>query len=670
MASASSATFASSAAHAAPARRVVLGAHRRAGVSVPARSARSVSHRLRASGPSDAADARGTATVTDASSSEASGSSGERADACEETFDTTNVSASVDEPSSSGDCPYTAVNDALGGILPTKSKVPPGGPAMLDSSVFFKSLLKAGTSPVGMPEAMLEWVALTGEETIGIKNVVGPLCVSTVDPDIVEYVCHTNAKNYKLRMLPDAFRYVIKNKGITGSDGAYNREHRRMCQKPFMNAFSLEQFSGRVEERVGALLDAWEKKCRSAGDAPLAVDVDDHSQRLTLDIVTSLAFNKDFKQVEGIDAALNGGKAPDETIITKVLDAYNDTSEIMGELFITPVPILRLQNFLGLGRVRELREGYAILEDVGCNHIIEERRAQLDENARKGDLRDYCLLDSLLRATDENGDPLPRDDVWGDVNDIMAAGHRTTASNLTVNLHHLSRMPEIQRKVAEEVACLNGRAPTFKDVQDGKLPYTQRVVKESLRKYAPINLFPRLVEDRDVLPSGHEVRPGDFILLSSWAMGRNPRVWADPDAFDPDRFTDENLRSNAERLARESAGADADEATIAMQMERMSRRIAGGRDFTYTPFGSGPRSCIGGTFALLATTVNLASMVQRFEFSVDPEKDPGFELPFFYDTTITFPSGAHVLATPRPSRLGAERAAEAPAEQPAAAGAR
>ena len=70
---------------------------------------------------------------------------------------------------------------------------------------------------------------------------------------------------------------------------------------------------------------------------------------------------------------------------------------------------------------------------------------------------------------------------------------------------------------------------------------------------------------------------------------------------------------------------------------------------------------------MLATTVNLASMVQRFEFSVDPEKDPGFELPFFYDTTITFPKGAHVLATPRRRRLGAERAA---AEQPAAAGAR
>jgi cytochrome P450 len=92
---------------------------------------------------------------------------------------------------------------------------------------------------------------------------------------------------------------------------------------------------------------------------------------------------------------------------------------------------------------------------------------------------------------------------------------------------------------------LGGRAPTFKDVQDGRLPYTQRVVKESLRKYAPINLFPRLVENDDVLPSGHKVSPGDFILLSSWAMGRNPKIWDNPNEFDPDRFTEENLRAQA-----------------------------------------------------------------------------------------------------------------------------
>ena len=560
---------------------------------------------------------------------------------------------------SGGDCPYTAAKEAVAAALPRYRKpIPEGGPPMLPSEVFLKSIIKAGSSPVGMPEAMLEWVDMTGHETIGIKNAIGPLCVSTVDPDIVEYVCHTNAKNYRLRMLPDAFRYVIKNKGITGSDGQYNREHRIMCQKPFMNGFSLSQFSHTVEERVGLLLDAWDKAAARDAGGRLTLDIDDHSQRLTLDIVTTLAFNKDFKQVEGIDAQLNGGKAPDDTIINKVLDAYNNTSEIMGELFITPVPILKLQKFFGIGRVRELVDDYKILEEVGIKHIINERRQQLEENAKRGDNEDYCLLDALLRAKDANGDPLPQEDIWGDVNDIMAAGHRTTASNLTVNLHHLARLPEVQRKVEEEVAALGGRQPTFADVQEGRLQYTQRVVKESLRKYAPINLFPRLVEDEDVLPTGHKVGPGDFILLSSWAMGRNPRVWDKPNNFDPDRFTEENLRKNAERLARESAGPDATEEELRLQMERMSRRIMAGRDFTYTPFGSGPRSCIGGTFALLATTVSLASVVQRFKIDVVAERDPGFEIPFLYDTTITFPKGVHVTAIARGNRLGADTASQ------------
>ena len=577
------------------------------------------------------------------------------------------------EAEKSGDCPYTAAKDAVSSMLSPamRNKMPEGGPVMLPSNAFFKSLLKAGSSPVGMPEAMLEWVNMTGHETVGIKNAVGPMCVSTVDPDIVEYVCHTNAKNYRLRMLPDAFRYVIKNKGITGSDGSYNREHRLMCQKPFMNSFSLEQFSHRVEERVGLLCDAWARAASNTDEGNLAIDIDDHSQRLTLDIVTSLAFNMDFKQVEGIDAQLNGGEGEarsrggggdlDYDIIDKVLHAYNNTSEIMGELFITPVPILKLQNLLGIGRVRELREGYAVLEDVGINHIIGRRRKELEENKQRGDNEDYCLLDVLLKATDADGNPLPKEDVWGDVNDIMAAGHRTTASNLTVNLHHLARLPEVQRKVEEEVAALGGRAPTFADVQEGRLQYTQRVVKESLRKYAPINLFPRVVEGDDTLPTGHEVKAGDFILLSSWAMGRNPRVWDEPDAFEPDRFTEESLRANSERLAKESCGPDATEEELRLQMERMSRRILAGRDFTYTPFGSGPRSCIGGTFALLATTVALATTVQRFKWSTVATKDPGFEIPFLYDTTITFPQGVHVTATPREVPLGATRGSESQA---------
>ena len=557
----------------------------------------------------------------------------------------------VVEVASGAACPYTAAKEALGfaGLPPTRPDAN-GNPAMIDSVSFLKSLVKAAQHPVGMPIAMLDWAAEKGE-CVGIKNAIGPFCVSILDPEIVEYVCFSNAKNYRLRMLPDAFRYVIQNKGITGSDGQYNREHRLMCQKPFINSFSLSQFSHTVEERIAYMCNTWQQAHAMDSSRPLEINIDYDSQQVTLDVIGKVAFAYDFGRCEAHEARTIRGEEDRNGNVSKLLDAYNGSSEIMGELFITPGPILKLQNFLGIGRVRELKEQYAILESVGTK-LMQERRAVVKERLAAGDEEDYCLLDVLVKAKDAEGKPLSDADLWGDINDIMAAGHRTTASNFTVNLWHVARYEHIQRAIEEEVAALGGRAPTFKDVQDGKLPYTQRVVKESLRKYAPINLFPRLAEGPDTLPSGHKVEAGDFILLSTYAMGRNPRVWEDPDKYDPDRFTDEALYAQAEKQA--SAVARGDPVKLEQARERMRRRMNAGRDFTYTPFGAGPRSCIGGVFALLAATTMLASTVQKFKLSKASHSKGanGEELNIMYDTTICFPEGVWINLEPRARPLG------------------
>ena len=109
-------------------------------------------------------------------------------------------------------CPYSSVTSFFG---MEKKEVPDlrpedgSEPPVIDAISFLKSLVKAAQHPVGMPIAMLDWAEQKGE-CVGIQNAIGPDCVSILDPEIVEYVCHTNAKNYKLRMLPDAFRFVIK----------------------------------------------------------------------------------------------------------------------------------------------------------------------------------------------------------------------------------------------------------------------------------------------------------------------------------------------------------------------------------------------------------------------------------------------------------------------------
>ena len=78
------------------------------------------------------------------------------------------------------------------------------------------------------------------------------------------------------------------------------------------------------------------------------------------------------------------------------------------------------------------------------------------------------------------------------------------------------------------------------------------------------------------MPTGHKVAAGDLILLSTWAMGRNPSVWEDPQRFDPDRFTDERL---VELAKQQNPGATSDE------IERATTMLKSGRDFIYTPFG-------------------------------------------------------------------------------------
>jgi cytochrome P450 len=343
----------------------------------------------------------------------------------------------------------------------------------------------------------------------------------------------------------------------------------------------------------------------------------------------------------------------------KMLEAYHRSAEIMGEVILVPLPLLKLGERFGIGRLRELIEAYDSLEVMGEEIIKRRRDAHKSAEAEGKVFEQNCLLDTMLFMEDEDGNLAYTDEeLWGDVNDIMAAGHQTQAATMSTALLYVSRDEKVKRAIEREVAALGGRAPTFEDVSEGRLAYTQSVIKETLRLHPPIHMFPRLAAEDDVMPTGHEVKAGDLILLSTWAMGRNPSVWESPLEFDPDRFTDERLV----KLARDqNPGADDEEIDRAVTM------LKSGRDFIYTPFGAGPRSCIGGLFSLLTVTTIVASCVQRFDFTPDEESLPAdAEIPLRYDVTMCFPKGLKM----RLRRRDLDGAAEAATPGPAVAAAR
>ena len=77
------------------------------------------------------------------------------------------------------------------------------------------------------------------------------------------------------------------------------------------------------------------------------------------------------------------------------------------------------------------------------------------------------------------------------------------------------------------------------------------------------------------------VEPGSAILMGTYAMGRDPRYFTDPDAFDPDRW------------------------------DRSARVRKPGSGFAVLPFGFGARRCIGKAIAEEAMHQLISGMVKR-----------------------------------------------------------
>jgi cytochrome P450 len=117
----------------------------------------------------------------------------------------------------------------------------------------------------------------------------------------------------------------------------------------------------------------------------------------------------------------------------------------------------------------------------------------------------------------------------------------------------------------------------------GKLPYTDRVLRESLRLYPPAWRIFRSI-DKPFETANFVLPPGSNLVASQWLTHRDARWFPDPERFDPDRWA-----GNA-----------------AASLPR----------FAYFPFGGGPRVCIGAGFAMMEATLLLAAIAQRFRLRV------------------------------------------------------
>jgi len=174
---------------------------------------------------------------------------------------------------------------------------------------------------------------------------------------------------------------------------------------------------------------------------------------------------------------------------------------------------------------------------------------------------------------------------------FVLAGRDTTATALTWALFELSRHPEIQQKLKEEIdaALPNIADPSFDDAYGTSLPYLNGVLYESLRLYPPVPVDSKIAMVDDILPDGTPVMKGTRFTFFIYGMGRDPKIWGDDVLeFRPERWIP-------------------------------FKNPPGG---IWPVFQLGARRCLGEQMAMMEAKVVLIMLMQRFDLTLLPGEEP------------------------------------------------
>lgn len=376
------------------------------------------------------------------------------------------------------------------------------------------------------------------------------------DPRDIKHVLIENPSRYHKWGALQRAAPLLGNGLFLAEDEHWRRQ--RKLQQPAFHRLRLNAMLDEMVTATRALVDEWSKLPNGA-----TVNLSEACMRLTLSIVSRALLSTDI-------GGFSSDAGDDAKEIERMFElAVQEVSE--RTLSLDPIPGL-----LPTRKNRRFEQAVKGLDDK-VRRIIEARRA------RPSAANDLLAM-FMEEKDDETGERMSDAQLRDEIMTILLTGRGPSANGLTWTWYLVQKHPEVERRMRAEVeTVLGGREPTLEDLP--RLEYVGRVFQEALRLYPPAWTLARQAITEDEI-RGVALRPGTVILISSYVVHRNPKLWEDPERFDPDRFLPE--------------------------------RAASRPHLAYMPFGAGPRTCIGASFALMEAKVILSMLLQRFQFRLSP----------------------------------------------------
>ncbi len=380
------------------------------------------------------------------------------------------------------------------------------------------------------------------------------------DPTLVHEALRAGVEDLVQSRSLRALRVALGDGLLTAEGETWRRERARV--QPAFRHDRLRQYAPMMVARTREAAETLEDGRR--------IDVHAFLSRLTLGVVAEALFGAELSDHVG-DVGEGLGR---------VMDRFEEV--FIRSRFPLPLTFPTPRNLQLRSAVRRLRSV--------VDAVVARRVEALGEG-------DDDLLADLLAATRAEGTPEARRRLRDEVLTLMLAGHETTALALSYALLLLSRSPEEERALVEELdAELGGRDPELDDLP--RLPRLRRVVQETLRLYPPAWGLGREAV-REIELGGYRIPKGAQLFLLPWVTHRDPRFFADAERFHPARWAPDA-----------PPGSDG---TPAVTRE------------AYFPFGAGRRACVGAGFALMEAPLVLAILLRRWRFEVPPGFEPDLQ---------------------------------------------
>ncbi|KAJ3575283.1 hypothetical protein NP233_g1211 [Leucocoprinus birnbaumii] len=415
-------------------------------------------------------------------------------------------------------------------------------PGPKSDSFVYGNLCELLQNQVG--EAEFKWQERYGD-VVKFKGAFGEDRLMISDPKALQYIYQTTGYQFQKQAERRAISEAISGKGIIWADGDDHKRHRKILLPGFGGPES-KAFAPIFGSYATKVAEKWKDIIAQQGSESAIFDIPSWGSRAMLDAIGVAAFDYQFGSLEDSN-----------NIVTSVWNGVlTDTFGSVTKRDIIAQGILRfippkLLAYIPNPKMDHMRYAGKVLTDVARTLVQDKTEAAIQGK----DAHDIMSILVKANLSHDKSMRLSEEEMLAQMRTLLLAGHETTSNSLSWTLLELSKRPEIQSKLRQEIEAkkreiINRGGLEFTATDYDSMPYLNAVIKESLRYNPPTYHSFRESTQDDVLPLSKPITmkngkivnevpipKGIKITTSIVTYNRNEEVFG-PDAhsFNPDRW--------------------------------------------------------------------------------------------------------------------------------------